>query len=415
MVNLEGKLTEICKLNLESICATPIVSPDSKRIAYPIRSTKWFSQGMKVCINGSTQKHYQAVSGLVFSPDSQHLAHVAIKRNGMVIVLDGGEISQEYDDISLSTPIFSPDSEHIAFGARRGSKWFAVKDGVEEESHDGFVAGSMVFSPDSRLAYGYYVGSLSGRLQLGGKIIVVSDGTKKAEYDKAKGESMVERSLKYSPDSKILVYGAERNGKFFAVIDGKEESPHDKTSQEIFFSPNSRHVGYFAINNNLWSLVMDGKKHKEYDSIGIHAFSPDSQHFAYKAVTDSDQCIVLDGQEKRKYMGVLDHFIGFSPDSQHFVYGAEWGANQFAVLDGMEQKEYLGIPQIPLSFSPNSKYLVYATTQNNQNMLIVVNDGELDMGINLVIGANFVFDSPNKFHTLVTSRNKIYRLDVEIR
>lgn len=416
MVSLEGRLSEICRLDMGSICETLIVSPDSRKIAYPIRSTKWFSQGMQLCINGSTQKHYQGISGPVFSPDSQHIAYVAIRKNRMVVVRDNEEISGEYDDISLTTPIFSPNSQHIAFGARRGNRWFAVKDGIEEEPHDGFVIGSMTFSPDSKLAYGHYIGQLMGRYQLGGKIIVVDDGRKIAEYDKSRGESLVEKSLKYSPDSKILAYGAMRGGKYFAVINGEEKEPHDKISQDIFFSPDSRHFGYAAIDDDVWHLILDGRESDVYHGIGWCLFSPDSQHVAYKVNETRGGFIVLDKEKKRKYPdGILDQFYGFSPNSKRFVYGAERGANQFAVLDDVEQNEYLGLPQIRPSFSPDSNHVVYAASKNNRNMLITVDDDELDMDINLVIGANFVFDNSNKFHTLVTSRNRIYQLDVGIR
>jgi hypothetical protein len=415
MANLERKLTEICNLDLDSICETPIVSPDSKKIAYPIKSTGWFSPGRKVFINGHTHENYQGVSGLVFSPDSQHIAYVAMKKHGMIVVRDNKEISDEYEDISRSTPIFSPDSQHLAFGAKRGNKWFAVKDGIEEIPHNGFVAGSMTFSPDSKLAYGYFEGQLIGRLQIGGKTIVMDDGNKIAEYDKGRGESLVEKSVLYSPDSKTLAYGAVRNGKHFVVIDGKEEKPHDKISEKICFSPDSKRYGYATIDNGIWSMILDGKKDKEYQGIGWHLFSPDSKSFAYHAFDNSGGLVIFNGKEKRKYPGgILSQFYGFSPDSKHFAYGVERGYDQFAVLDDIEHKKYSGIPQISLSFSPDSKHLVYAANKNNRSMTIVVNNNELDTDINLVLGASFVFDSPDKFHTLVISKNKIYRLDVEV-
>ncbi len=415
MTTLEGRLIEVCEFNPGSICKSPFVSPDSKNIAYPIKSQKWFSQGMKICINGSIQKHYQTVSGIIFSPDSQHIAYLGERKNRWVVVLDGNEASQEYDEITITTPIFSPDSKHIAFGAKRGNKWFAVKDGIEEEQHDGFVKGTMTFSSNSKLSYAFYIGPTIGRRQLGGKIIVINDRNKVAEYDKSMNEGMSEKSLEFSPNSKILVYGARRNNKSFVVIDGNEESPHDHISEDISFSPDSKRLAYCAIDGSTWSLILDGKRYGKYSGISWFLFSPDSKHFAYAAHAGEDHYTVLNGEEKRKYPGILDSFVGFSRDSKHFAYGAERRSQQFAVLDDTEQKEYLGITQIDLSFSPDSEYLAYAALQNNQNMLIVVNNAELDMNINLVNKSNFIFDTPKKFHTLVTFRNKFYRLDVEIK
>jgi len=90
------------------------------------------------------------VESLVVSPDSKHLAYVAVRGEKQFVVVDGEE-GKEYDGIGAGTLIFSPDSKHLAYGAERGEKWLVVVDGKEGKEYDGFLRGSkLVFdSPKS--------------------------------------------------------------------------------------------------------------------------------------------------------------------------------------------------------------------------------------------------------------------------
>ncbi len=423
MVRLEATLDEICEFDLSSVCADPVVSPDSKKIAYPIRSTGLFSSGMKACVNGSTQRQYAGVAGLRFSPDSQHLVYVATQKGkGVVVVRDGEVISKKYDMITFSTPIFSPDSRHIAFGAMANGKWFAVKDGIEEGPFDGFVIGTMTFSPNSRLSYAYYSGQLRGRKPIGGKCTVIIDRKKVAEYDQNKRESIVEKSLRFSLDSNRFAYGAVRNGKFFPVVDGKEFHGYNRIGANILFTPDSRQFAYLVSDDmNTWNVMIDGQiKKKVQGEVQWMEFSPDSHHFAYaywQQISSNEQeaHLVIDEREKTGYKGILTNFHSFSPDSRRFAYGGEINLRQFAVIDDKEQKDYWGLPTISPAFSPDSKHFVYATSPSASTMLVVVDGTELDIGFNLINGSKFVFDAPNKFHTLVPRNNKIHQLNVQIR
>ena len=87
----------------------------------------------------------------------------------------GGVEGKEYDQILAGTPVFSPDSRHVALGVRSGGRWMVMVDGLAGNQYDGIRAPSPIFSPDSKaIAYG---------AQRAGKWVVVVDGMEGKEYD----------------------------------------------------------------------------------------------------------------------------------------------------------------------------------------------------------------------------------------
>ena len=115
-------------------------SPDSRQLAYILRTrlgpvVKWFA-----VVGDEAQKHYDGVSSLIFSPDSHHLAFIAlgfasnmglfkVGRTALVVVngVDGGR----YDDV-VAPPgrggiVFdSPDDLHYI--ARKDRAFYLVKE-----------------------------------------------------------------------------------------------------------------------------------------------------------------------------------------------------------------------------------------------------------------------------------------------
>jgi hypothetical protein len=67
---------------------------------------------------------------LLFSPDSDHVAYVAIENNKMFVVADGKE-QKHYKAIAQSVALFSPDSKRLAYPAAQDNKWVIVVDGKE--------------------------------------------------------------------------------------------------------------------------------------------------------------------------------------------------------------------------------------------------------------------------------------------
>jgi Tol biopolymer transport system component len=104
-----------------------------------------------VVLDGREGPPYPWVEGLVFSPDSRHLAYVAHRDDSQFVVMDGRE-GPAYDFVAPGRPIFSPDGQRTAYVAGRGGKSLVVVDGREGPKYKD--AEFPVFSPDSRhIAY----------------------------------------------------------------------------------------------------------------------------------------------------------------------------------------------------------------------------------------------------------------------
>ena len=83
-----------------------VFSPDSQRWACVALT----SPGAFWIVDGQAQPQYENVSGLIFSPNSQRWAHAADVDKRQSVILDGQEL-MKYD--AVGDPIFSPDSQRI--------------------------------------------------------------------------------------------------------------------------------------------------------------------------------------------------------------------------------------------------------------------------------------------------------------
>ena len=117
---------QICENS--SIQGSFTVSPDNKRIAYGVQPD--IGKKSFVLADNRKGRKYYYVEHPIFSPDSKHLAYVAlvgdIFTGKFFVVLDEKE-DKQYDEVE--TLIFSPDSKRLAYAAKIGDKCFMVVDG----------------------------------------------------------------------------------------------------------------------------------------------------------------------------------------------------------------------------------------------------------------------------------------------
>jgi len=188
------------------------------RVAYidtDVRKKFWFA-----VIDGVEQRSWDGIiSNPIFSPNSKNIAYVAEEGDNSAVVLNGVR-GKLYNGIGDETPIFSPDGKQMCYAAKLGNKEFIVIDGKEEKHYDA-LGKTVVFSANSkRLAY--------MALQGIEKWFVVVDQKEGTRYDE-----IVTGSIKFSPDSKRIIYIAISDNKCFIVDDGKlYASVGDGTSQQ---------------------------------------------------------------------------------------------------------------------------------------------------------------------------------------
>jgi hypothetical protein len=200
---------------------------------------------------------------------------------------------------------------------------------------------------------------------------VVRDGIVGRKYDAV-------RSLEFSPDSKHLIYVAQRDGLEYVVIDEQEgeaaaRAPtkpavsvvrtglpyavpgkpgqrfittagrvvtlvHQGDTWDVSIdgvpcgvpgypypyavaSPNGRRIACVVGRGGKWFVGVDGVAGRGYDEVGHVTFSPDDRHLAYTAKRGDKWAIVVDGKESPAY----DEIVGF-PATDHL------GRDSFTVL-----------------------------------------------------------------------------------
>ena len=115
---------------------------------------KWF-----VALDGKLGESFDGIGGgLVFSPDSQHLAYMGL-RQGKWYAVVGSRLEGPYDGLGEHSLCFSPDGKHHAYTARFGDQQSVIRDGRPLNTYQAILQYTPRFSPDSRhLVYGGIMG-----------------------------------------------------------------------------------------------------------------------------------------------------------------------------------------------------------------------------------------------------------------
>jgi hypothetical protein len=423
-------MSEVFEIPEGTLPESIVPSPDATQAAYVVRE-KW---GMHVEVSGRAHRHYDAVAGLTFSPDSKGVAYAATREEAWFVVFGEKEFGP-YADIGKTSPVVSPDSKHVAYAALHGrGGWLAVLDGtIIGGPYEGFSPGGLLFSPDSR-RLAYVVKKVNVWT------VVVNGQEQKSHL------SVLERSLAFSPDSKRLAYiacaaksGFFRRSRMVAmlVVDDKlgpawlhdESSGRNGFSNEIVFSPDSQRIAYAVAQNGRWTWVVDdmvqGKVdgfvsgwggNPEWARFPDHgktccrkqtlSFSPDSRHFAYAGGVGGEHILFYDGEARGRHQGILNWPLTFSPDSAQLAYGAEENGRQFIVLNWKPLGRHYGVCS-DRTFSLDSTQFAYVAMETPESFQLVVGPRSWQMPGGPVIGSRLVWDDADNLHALMAKGRRI--------
>jgi Tol biopolymer transport system component len=390
----------------DAISGVPIFSPDSQRLAYLAGE----GAEQMVVVDGVEGPPYEGIgphavcilegddrvcSEILFSPDSQHVAYVALDKGSVFTVIDEQPAESYFSIVGLT---YSPDGEKLAFVAG-GFGDRVVVGGEEQPEYENILASSLVFSPDGqRLAY------VAEEVD---QLFVVVDGIEGERYD---GVDI--SSITFSPDSQRFAYFAAGNDGQFAVIDGEAGEAHGAvTHGSLQFSPDSNRVAYAADEGNHEFVVVDGEEGARYDFIGLDSvmFSPDSLQVAYVAGEGEQNFPVVSGEELRHGDKVAIGTATFSPDGEHFAYVSISSDGDRPVLDGVVGSLYEFIAEGPLAFSPDGQSLAFLARRDNQWSVVL--DGDEGEPYDIVIPGSVIFDSPDVFHYLAVKGGALYLVE----
>ena len=341
---------------------------------------------MHYLVNGREGEAFQSFSTqVIFSPDGNRFGYVAWRKGGRQIVVIDGKVRAEYQppafrgDKGRKEPeiIFSPDSKRVAYRVYRpDGQWAMNVDG--REFAGGTFVGLFVFSPDSK-HFAYVVGGKGGHtLILDGQqrgayeyiaglqfspdsqhtsFVAIKGGQRLVVWDDKEGPGFTFRShisnVRFSPDSRRIMYNAGEDRKIFIVADMEKTGPFEVVSSQVF-SPDSRHYACTVQRGDRWLHVIDGKEGKSYEATWEVAFSPKGDRYAYVARQGKEYFVVRqDGSESPRY-DVVAHPV-FAPDGR-LVYRATKGEQRRVVVDGLEGADFEGIQNV--RFTPQG-HLVY--------------------------------------------------------
>ena len=282
-------------------------SADGTHIAYPVLEEKL----IRMVLDDQPQTITTAwidQGSLTFSPDGRHLAYIALHPSKKTALVLDDHFGKPYD--GMEGILFSPDSRHVASTVRFGDQLGipagpgAVKPkDIEELQFQDVLSGS---------GMGVAIGAQT-------RWAMVIDGMEGKQYPYV---TLI--GAAFSPDNRHFAYSAFRDDrKWAAVIDGTERGTYDFAGNYAF-SPDSAGVGYGIRVGKQVAIVVDGKRGPLLDELGRYSFrfSPDSKRFLYVAATKGAQWVVADHQQSPLHYGYLIGSAEFTPDSRHVVYAA---------------------------------------------------------------------------------------------
>lgn len=372
-----------------------VFSADARRLAFlGVKGDKQF-----VVRDGVASQPYDWVlpDSLTGPRDLARLAFIVQNGNDLSMVLDGATVGSGYYFIGRDGPNFSEDGKHYAYTARRTEGGaFVVRDGIEGKK---YVAASIIpaFSPDgNHVGYDASLGP--------GKMCIVLDDVEQKFF-----QAVYPGTLLFSPDSRRTAYTAIENGKYIAVVDGKESKPYDAMRLTPVFSPDSKRVAYIAGIDKEFVAVIDGQEGPKFDAFTDLLFSPDSSHVAYGARKANQWSVVLDGKPQESVEGLGAGSIRFSPDSAHLAYVAAVGSERMVVLDGKRLKSCQEVLWPGPLFSPDSRRLAYLSVQSRR--VVVVTDGVNGAPYDQVADLSFSPDSKHLAYRALSSGQAVVIVD----
>jgi hypothetical protein len=313
-----------------------IASPDNKRYAFfAMRAGKQIP-----VVDGVERPAFDPppaswswwLNHFYFSPDSRRVAYIGNRSGRLVIDVDG----KKYTGGDVGGVVFSPDSQHIALFRRNPTTggWSIDIDGVPHPEYPSPDGGTFVYSADER--------STAYRRRnpdpLPDALVVVGQNARSYPVH----GSIDSASLALGPAGKPLFWRSESEDKHLSYCDGQPIDPKGGYLVDVAFSPDGSRTAYaLSSGDDHSTIVIDGVAHSVAGGIeGRVLFSPDSKRVAcisrewaspppHYFATPSRLWVLLFDQDGtvKKWEG--DHFI-FSPDSKHLL---RYGEGLLAVDD----------------------------------------------------------------------------------
>jgi hypothetical protein len=330
-------------------------TPDYQTLYYVAYTEKGFAV---VSSDGWESGNYDLIPGNmpVISPDSRRIAFIAAKDKLFYVGTNSSQ-STPYDDIQSGTLVFSPDGSRLAYSAKKGPEWTVFCEGQPNPGLDGIAEGSPKFSPDSKkLAYIAFKGN---------KQAVYLDGKQVGELF----DAVAEWTLTFSPDSSALVYAAKSKGKWNLYAGEKVYGPFDAVGEEPpIHSKDGARLIWVARKGAYWYVFENGQEIQaggqplQTDAIllGTPVLSPDSSKLAFGIKRNQKWSVWCQGQESDSFDSIKDFSIVFTKDSSKLAFVGLRKGMFVPVVNMKEVGAFQEVGPLRASRDPTSGVVAYA-------------------------------------------------------
>lgn len=318
--------------------------------------------------NNVAGKSYQQINNLIFSPDGQRLAYSTVMDGKARVVLDGkeGGYFESVDGLQ-----FSADGKHLLYYAGiKGRYYLVVDEKVNSGAHEYY---DQFFSADSNRVISFSrseSNDTSGIMDL-----TISD----LKHNTLKSIRIKASNRIYNSDKSRMAAVSESEGRyrvlevpFYAISDIKEGPLFEAVDQPVFGSDNVA-LAYIAQRAGKRYLIMNGKEAPlpEGEIKELPLIKPGNTEVAVIIATPGGYLIhhaFGSGTEKIRYEEVA--FQKYSKDGATYAFAARNGTKMFYVVNGTAG------PSFDLVLAPvvsaDGKYVVGRVRKDGKRFVIVL-------------------------------------------
>jgi hypothetical protein len=327
------------------------------------------------------------------TPDRRQWIRVVEDRQGQRVSV-GDRVGRSYGGIGIEALTTSKDGRHVAYPALTGTQWTTVLDEREVGRWSGI--GELGFSPDGS--------ALAFSAERDRRWFVVVDGKPGPAFD-----DVLAGTMQWSEEGRAFAYVARRAGRTHVVFNQACGPGFDGVSRLLVGRTGTR-LAYLGRRGEAWSVVDDGTIGPAQESIVELAMSPNERHLAHVWRTGEAEGLVLDGNTTAPYHQghVSSLFVG---DDGGLTFVARSGRMARVVHRDRVEPAYDKIEKLAVT---GAGHVAYVGWQGEKPEAVI--DGSTRIGADAI---EEVVPSPDGRQFLVVARRGgrwiLVRGDVESR
>ena len=269
---------------------TPSFCPDSKSVIYVLDAEEQRKRRMVVTDLTLSMKGFR---------DGNRINYFAVSSKSRIAAVGGEEGRERLLQFSCAQPekvtegplfefigniVYAPDGETLSYIGKRGGKNFQVFGGKEEPLPSGEPFELPVIRPDYKAI---------------GMILETDQGYQFHQaFERQTGKAKVYDDalwLTYNADSTLHAYAARKGKEWYVVVNGIEGPPFDKVVTPMF-SPDGKLIVYRARKDGKRFIVVAEpggriiRQHPGYEMVFPQTFTADGKSVAY-GVKDGNQLV----------------------------------------------------------------------------------------------------------------------------